>query len=190
MKAFKKKSSKLKKAADKFIEQHQLEKIFEKHGDYEYFGSYAVNLMNREDIDVALIVDEIEIETITNLIKDLNKIGFNRHWIFDNTDGGYKPDPKHIIYEGIYGFFNEKIKPEDRWELGIVVTTPEIFPEIVQVTEQVKLLPEEKKETILKLKFELAQKYGDHRYTGTQVSRSVIEDDCDSIESFLEYIEE
>lgn len=178
----------LKDSADRFIQKHNLEKILSKYGDFKYFGSYHLNLMNRNDIDVALIVDEVSIEIVTKLIKILNQKGFHRHWIFDNTAGGCTSDPKHIVYETVYGFYNDNIPPVERWELGIVVTTMDILPDVLSLTRQVSKLPENEKETILRLKFELAEKYGSHAFTGTQIYTAVM-DGVDTMEKFISYIE-
>lgn len=165
----------IQKNATAFLKKHKIQEILEKYGKVIFFGSYSLNLMNRNDIDLVLVVDKININIVNSLIEILNPKGFNRHWIFDNTDGGCSSDPRHIVYETVYGFYNEKVRVEDRWELGIVIANSDMLSDVLKLTEKVSKLSDEKKAIILDLKFKLAQESGVHRYTGSQVYNAVLE---------------
>lgn len=180
-------ANQIQKNATVFLNDKNIKKILEKFGKVVFFGSYTLNLMNRNDIDLVLLVDSIDISIVTSLIDILNSKGFNRHWVFDNTNGGCSTDPKHIVYEAVYGFYNEKIAIENRWELGIVIAKEDMLEDILMLTKKVSQFSEEQKSLILDLKFGLAKEFGEHKYTGSQIYKAVSEG-ITTIEEFLTYL--
>lgn len=180
-------SNQIQKQADTFLTTKGLPVILSEYGRLVYFGSYKLRLMNRNDIDVALVTTTLNVDTVTQLIKELSPLGFNRHWVFDNTLGGCKTDPKHIVYETTYSFYNDDIPKNERWEIGIVLTTADILPQVTKLTNEVEMFSQQQKDVILRLKFELAQKYGEHKYTGTQVYKAV-QEGIETVEDFINWL--
>ncbi|MGD9890532.1 MAG: hypothetical protein AB7R89_23130 [Dehalococcoidia bacterium] len=143
--------------------------------------------MTRNDIDVALRTPRPSFTLVLDLVTRLRERGFNNYWLFDNLENGWPEDPRHIICEAWYGFYDTRVPDDDRWSVGIAIATPEEAERVMALTLRVERAitnNPELRAAILRLKFGLAAKYGPKRFTGKQVYEAVLDDGVRTIEEF------
>jgi hypothetical protein len=181
------KSKSLKVQGSEFLQKHQIFNLLEQFGKVGLTGSYRLDLMNRRDIDLVLVVDELKFEIASKIAESMNGKGFNNFWIFDNANKGHQPDPKHIIVEAIYGHYWDHIPVEDKWAVGISICEEDELGEVIKTTKEVEKALEGKpflKDTIINLKFALAEKHGEGKIKGREVYEAVLKHEVTTLEEF------
>jgi hypothetical protein len=161
-----------------FLSRVDLLALLRRYGEPEFSGSYRLGLMSRRDVDLVLRVEDPGFSLVLDLTRDLRARGFNNYWLFDNLEGGWPDDPRHIICEAWYGFYDQRIPEEDRWSVGISICAPDEAARVLTVTRKVERAIAERPELrtiILRLKLGLAEQYGAKRFSGTQVYEAVLE---------------
>ena len=74
------------KAKD-FLDKHKVIELLNNYGQSEVYGSLALGLMNRSDIDTVLVVDKKDFSIAIDLQRKLQSQGFTNFWVFDNSRG-------------------------------------------------------------------------------------------------------
>ena len=121
-----------------FLRRTELLPLLRSFGRPEFTGSYRLGLMSRNDIDLVLEVEHPCFDLAIELVRQLRARGFNNYWLFDNLEGGWPEDPRHIICEASYGFYDIRVPLEDRWTVGIAICAPAEVPRVLATTHKVE----------------------------------------------------
>lgn len=193
MENYHERSRSTKERATDFLNSHQILQILTEFGNPQIYGSYSLDLMYRNDVDIALVVENIDYSIVLKLQERLVPQGFNHFWIFDNRKGGWPEDPKHIVCDAYIGYYDQTVKPEDKWEAGITICTQEESSKVLKVTknieDSIKSDPS-LKDTIIKLKFELGKKYGERHFPSRKIYEAVIRGQAKTIEDVENYLKD
>lgn len=167
--------------AKAFLDKYKVLKLLREYGEPEVYGSLALGLMNRPDIDTVLVVDKKDFSIAVELQRMLQAQGFTNFWVFDNSKGGSIDDPRHIIVDAYI----------DEWEMGITICNKEEAEAVLVMTRQVKKAIENDpkvRDAILKLKHEVALKHGVRHYPSRVIYQAVLEGKAQTVEDFEKYI--
>lgn len=168
--------------AKAFLEEHQVFDLLKEYGKTEVYGSFELGLMNRPDIDIILVVEDKNFSIAVELQRKLQAQGFTNFWVFDNSNGGSAEDPKHIIVDAYI----------DEWEMGITICNAEEAEAVLSMTRQIKKAIKEDstvRNTILRLKHEVALKHGVRHYPSRVIYQAVLEARAKIVEDFEKYVE-
>jgi hypothetical protein len=179
-------SEDLSREADVFIGRIGLLQILKPFGDAQFFGSYAVGLMDRRDIDALVATDLADFSLVTNLMGQLRPLGFTRFWVYDNLGKACSSDARYIVCEAAYRFYEDGLPLEQQWTVGVSFCLPEDKDDCFRVHRRVVAALRDDsslRATIVRLKHQLYEAYG-HRFSGTQVYQAVLDRGFRSVEDF------
>lgn len=167
--------------AEAFLNKHRVFDLLKEYGEPEIYGSLELSLMNRPDIDTVLVVEKKDFSIAVELQRKLQAQGFTNFWVFDNSKGGSEDDPKHIIVNAY----------TDEWEMGITICNKDEAESVLAMTRLVKKAIIEDpslQNVILRLKHEVAAKYGIRHFSSREIYKAVIEAQAKSVDDFEKYM--
>ena len=138
-------SIKTRKEADEILGKTKIINLLSQTGNVRVGGSYYTDLMYDPDIDITVATSNPRIAAIGFLNQIINKRSFQKYQYGDFEKYPRKNRPKAHIVVLILTFNNRK------WEIEIWFTKKH-FKEQIVLEEKLKLLPQNKKAEIIKLK--------------------------------------
>lgn len=168
----------IKDNADKLLYEYGLMKILEQHGKVQLIGSYYMDIMAPNDLDIYVDNEEISAEAMYQIINDIIKI-FRPVWF----------EVKHNFNDNFIGFETKILA--DLWNVDIrfiskddIQKTVDYNNKIIEKLEVNKLL----KQVIIDIKKELIKRneYGfGMPYNSLMVYDSILNNNIKSIEDFI-----
>lgn len=142
------KADDLKRTADKILEESDLINTLREYGDVKIVGSYKYNLMTNGDIDIYVLNEDPSKELAINVLNKLIEMGHFRGYFFYDWVKYRKTEFPIGYYVGLKTRVDNQ-----KWKIDIWFLKKPI-PELVGL----KNMDSEKRETILKIKFERDKK--------------------------------
>jgi hypothetical protein len=180
-------SAYLRRAADDFLARIELVERLTRFGEVEFLGSYALDVMNRRDIDLHLAVESPRFDMVHELLDILRPHGFTRFWIYDNLSRACAADPAHIVCEAVYRYWDDAIQPAERWTVAVSISTAQEKEICFRIQRHIALALERDpslRAVITRLKFQLQEAYGERHFRGIDVYQAVVDKGFRSVEEF------
>jgi len=185
-------SDTLQTEAEQVINDFNLIHLLSNYGTPEIIGSMALKVMTRKDIDIEVVAKNFRKEDISEIIKHLSEKSFPRidFTVMDNTQKLSSNLPVGF-YIGIKYAGKDKLVEKyknnpDVWQIDLWFLTPENAQGSKATNEIKAKLTPEKRETILKIKFELT-KHEEYKgkFSGIDIYRAVLSSNISTTEEFL-----
>ncbi|GAA0730261.1 hypothetical protein GCM10008905_31330 [Clostridium malenominatum] len=166
-----------------------LNELLQRVGEPIRVGSSALGLMVWRDLDITVVCNDLNIEKIADIAKDLMASPYVRELKFKNDTDTWNEEP-HIYPDGFYFSLKCKSNTNHIWKVDIwFVDQPERQPDLKHIKTIPSKLTPEKKEIILRIKKTWAEKpeYG-RIVTSYLIYKAVLDENIKSLDEFNLYL--
>lgn len=172
----------LKQTADHILYELGLAEILEKYGEIHPVGSYAIDAMVWNDLDIDVVNDSMTLEKLHKLTAEILE-RFKPVWYEAKRE--VNADGKTVYFHGFEFYLDGELWNTDIWFFDReTVQTAEDFCRSVKLSLDSEPI---KKDAVRLIKLELIESglYNYNPYTSMDVYRAVIDDGVTDIEEFL-----